>query len=275
MIARLHRKDDKMARINHASRRRGGGIATRLPPWVTYMSLALNAFLLLVCLVVVVVNGPIGGGILRGGGGKVWGKEVVWHGGHPQAARTGSCWCSLDMYCMCNPSLAIDLVIVTEDNAVWLVRRKDTNQLATMGGFVEVGETVEEAVRRELWEEMRVRLEFQGDKMEQLRLLGVYSDPRRDNRRHTASAVFAVRIDSHHHPPPRAADDAKAVVKIPLDQIEQHNYFADHKTILLDYKRSIQPQEEQDDGGTPNNNNNKEANHPNFAQDIARSTCFS
>ena len=83
---------------------------------------------------------------------------------------------------MCTPSLAIDLVILSGTDHVWLVRRKDTNQLATMGGFVMVGETVEQAVIRELREETGIDLSS-GRKPPML--FGVYSDPRRDNRRHT------------------------------------------------------------------------------------------
>jgi NUDIX domain len=108
-------------------------------------------------------------------------EELVFHGGHPEHAMQGSCVCTTDNYCMCNPALAIDLVIVTSDqDHVLLVRRKDTDQLATMGGFVQVGESVEEAIHRELREEMGLTLTSNPV------LLGIYSDPRRDNRRHTA-----------------------------------------------------------------------------------------
>jgi 8-oxo-dGTP diphosphatase len=154
---------------------------------------------------------------------------LKWNGGHPATSQFGSCFCSdFDKYCMCTPSLAIDLVIASGENHVWLVRRKDTDQLATMGGFVEIGETVEHAVKRELKEETGIELTSQP------MLLGVYTDPRRDNRRHTASAVFAIQLDGTETP--RAADDVKAVTRIHLNDIENHTYFADHMTILLDYR---------------------------------------
>jgi 8-oxo-dGTP diphosphatase len=156
---------------------------------------------------------------------------LTWHGGHPTAEQTGSCLCGdIDGYCMCTPSLAIDLVIHTAGDYVWLVRRKDTSQLATMGGFVNVGETAESAVARELREEMGIVVLSKS----RIRLLGLYSDPRRDNRRHTASAVFSVRLDGNERP--KAADDVKQVQRIPLAEIEVHEYFADHKTILVDYR---------------------------------------
>jgi len=51
----------------------------------------------------------------------------------------GTCICGTDSYCMCNPSLAIDLVIADgeDDKYVWLVKRKDTGQYATMVSFFE------------------------------------------------------------------------------------------------------------------------------------------
>ena len=42
----------------------------------------------------------------------IQGKEMTFHGGHPESTKTGTCWCGHeDRYCMCTPSLAIDLVI--------------------------------------------------------------------------------------------------------------------------------------------------------------------
>lgn len=184
--------------------------------------------------------------------------DAVWNGGHPMGEKRGSCYCGPDDYCMCSPNVAIDLVIVTEEDKVWLVERKDTNQLAVMGGFVDVGETVEDAVRREMNEEMNIDLKHNIP----LQLMGVYSDPRRDNRRHTISTVFIVHLPNNI-PPPRAGDDAKSLKLITLDEIEQNTYFADHKTILMDFKRLRKPSrklEAKNDGD--------------FAVDIQRSTCI-
>ena len=182
------------------------------------------------------------------------GTEMVWHGGHPKEARAGSCWCGKDDgYCMCTPNVAIDLIIRSGENHVWVVRRKDTNQLATMGGFVDVNETAEHAVKRELMEEMGVDLK------EPPKLFGVYSDPRRDNRRRTLALVYAVILQEEIQP--RAGDDAKEVKKISLDDVEKHDFFADHRTILLDYRRFIRQQAASAD------------TTGDFAADIDRSTC--
>lgn len=66
------------------------------------------------------------------------GTEHKWHGGHPAQDQPGSCWCGGDTYCMCTPSVAVDIVMYskTNDDAynVWVVRRADTGQLATIGG---------------------------------------------------------------------------------------------------------------------------------------------
>jgi 8-oxo-dGTP diphosphatase len=160
---------------------------------------------------------------------------------------------------MCTPNLAIDLIITSSgknDNTVdyvWLVRRKDTDQLATMGGFVDITETVEQAVKRELKEEMGF------DLLATPKLVGVYSDPRRDNRRRTASAVFAVHLTEDWQP--HAGDDAKEIVKLSIDDIENHEYFADHRTILLDYRTGLRGEAFQ------------KSTEGDFAPDIFRSTC--
>ena len=181
-------------------------------------------------------------------------EPLQWNGGHPLAEQTGNCYCNAAKYCMCTPSLAIDLVILSGNDHVWLVRRKDTNQLATMGGFVQVGETVEAAVRRELMEEMGMEL-----MMEPPVLLGVYSDPRRDFRRHTVSVAYAVRVPADAHPV--AADDVKQVHRVPLADLELESFFADHKTILTDFRAILQRQ------AIP------WAGVGDFANDIVRSVC--
>jgi 8-oxo-dGTP diphosphatase len=189
---------------------------------------------------------------------KLQSETLRWNGGHPADKQTGTCYCSgSDEYCMCTPSLAIDLVIVSQSDHVWLVRRKDTGQLATMGGFVIVGEEVEKAVRRELMEETGI------DLVEDPVLFGVYSDSRRDNRRHTVSAVYVVHMDGSEQP--KAADDVKDVQRIHLDDIEKYEYFADHKTILLDYRTFIRHRDAPE--------RRRVGSDGDFAHDIVRSIC--
>ena len=99
--------------------------------------------------------------------------------------------------------------------------------LKLKGGFTEVGETSEESVARELKEEMNISLTNKPI------LFGVYSDPLRDARRHTTSVVYIVDVPEGIVP--KAGDDAKAVLRLPLDDVDMRNFFIDHKTILKDY----------------------------------------
>jgi 8-oxo-dGTP diphosphatase len=161
----------------------------------------------------------------------------VWHSnGSPYInpkLKQGSCWCSADDYCMCTPSIAIDTILTSGDDHFWLVKRKDAGKYATMGGFVEVGETSEDAVRRELMEEMNVNLGDDANTFKRIRLFGVYGDPMRDARRHTVSVVYVVDVPDDVIP--KAGDDAAEVVRIRFDEINNMSFFADHKNILQDY----------------------------------------
>jgi ADP-ribose pyrophosphatase YjhB (NUDIX family) len=99
------------------------------------------------------------------------------------------------------------------------------------GGFVEYGETVEDAVRREMKEEI-------GLELADLRQFHVYSDPHRDPRGHCISIVFtAVGRGAA-----RAGDDAGAVRLVSLDELAGLALAFDHKKILADYAASISKQ---------------------------------
>lgn len=125
------------------------------------------------------------------------------------------------------PLLAADVVIepaAAESPSVILIRRANPPLgWALPGGFVDVGETVEAAAVREAREET-------GLDVRQLELLGVYSDPGRDPRGHTVSAVFVGRADGH----PVGADDAAEAAVFPLDALPPLVF--DHARILADYR---------------------------------------
>ena len=172
----------------------------------------------------------------------------VWHSnGSPifnDQLQKGSCWCSGDDYCMCTPSLAIDMILTSGPDHIWMVQRKVTGLMALMGGFNEIGETVEEAARRELKEEMNLDLPNQ-----KMSLFGVYSDPKRDQRKHTVSVVFVMNIPVESIPDP--GDDVLHVHRVSLDTIEGLHMFIDHKTIVRDYIKNSKLQTKKDGASLP------------------------
>jgi 8-oxo-dGTP diphosphatase len=124
------------------------------------------------------------------------------------------------------PAVAVDVVIELLDRPgrpiVLIERRGPPLGHSLPGGFVDIGETVEDAARREMREEtgLDVRL---------TRLLGVYSDPSRDPRGHTVSIVFVGAATGV----PRAGDDARSVLV--TDAANTPALAFDHARILGDY----------------------------------------
>ena len=101
------------------------------------------------------------------------------------------------------PVLATDCIVFDRGGRVLLIRRGRPpfkGRYALPGGFVEIGETVETACRRELKEETGVGVR-------DLKLVGVYSDPKRDPRGHTCSVAYLARVDGAE---PSTGDDAAA-----------------------------------------------------------------
>ena len=87
------------------------------------------------------------------------------------------------------PKLMVDVVIPAEEGVVLIRRGSDPfeGRWALPGGFVDVGETVEEAAAREVAEETGLVVEL-------ARLVGVYSEPDRDPRGHNVSVAFLARV---------------------------------------------------------------------------------
>jgi 8-oxo-dGTP diphosphatase len=132
------------------------------------------------------------------------------------------------------PTLATDAVLI-EDGQVLLIRRgKDPaeGQWALPGGFVEVGETIEQACVRELAEET-------GIEAEPVELVGVYSDPDRDPRGHIISTPFVVRRTTEAEGIDAAgADDAAEAAWFDLVDLPAMAF--DHGQILDDAKGRIE-----------------------------------
>lgn len=126
------------------------------------------------------------------------------------------------------PKLTVDIIIELADRPerpiVLIERRYPPPGWALPGGFVDVGERLEDAARREALEETNLNVELSV-------LLGCYSDPARDARGHTVSAVYVATAQGI----PQALDDAHNV-KL-FDPATLPALAFDHALILEDYQR--------------------------------------
>lgn len=124
----------------------------------------------------------------------------------------------------------IDAIMQKGSKVLMVRRRKEPFEglLALPGGFVEEGETAEEAARREVMEETALEIE-------PIEILGVYSDPARDPRMHTLTVVFVSIIVGGKE---QASDDAVGLEWIELADVEKmkDSIAFDHSKILADYQ---------------------------------------
>ncbi len=122
------------------------------------------------------------------------------------------------------PRLGVDVIVDLGAGLIPLIERKfEPFGWALPGGFVEIGETVEEAALREVREEIGLDVEL-------IRQFHVYSHPDRDARFHTTSVVFLARGRGQ----PKAGDDAGRVEIYHAMNLPETICF-DHRQILSDY----------------------------------------
>lgn len=117
----------------------------------------------------------------------------------------------------------MDIIIEVDAGIVLIKRKNPPPGWAIPGGFVDYGESVEEAAVREAKEET-------GLDVADLRQFHVYSDPSRDRRVHTISTVFIARAKGT----PVAADDAADIGVFKQNELPDDLAF-DHPQILSDY----------------------------------------
>jgi 8-oxo-dGTP diphosphatase len=130
-----------------------------------------------------------------------------------------------------NPIPTIDVILTEQSNSnkILLIKRKKDpfkDYFALPGGFVDEGEKVEDAAKREAEEELSV-------KVEPIDILGVYSDPNRDPRGHIMSTVFICKLISGEL---KAEDDAADLQWIEIDNLEDIKLAFDHHKILSNYQ---------------------------------------
>ena len=123
-----------------------------------------------------------------------------------------------------NPIPTVDIIIQIQAGIVLVRRKFPPFGWALPGGFMDVGETCEQAAVREAKEEtdLDVRLEH---------LLGVYSNPKRDPRKHTLTVVYTASAEGE----PVGMDDAEEAKIFALDQLPTPIVF-DHASIINDYR---------------------------------------
>lgn len=132
------------------------------------------------------------------------------------------------------PHLSVDGIIKLYDNEenfrgiILIERLNKPFGLAIPGGFVDIGESVEHALVREMKEETSLDVKIQS-------LQNVYSNPNRDPRFHTASVVYVCKAYGE----PKACDDAKEIFIYDLESLPLDKLVFDHKDIIEDFLKDL------------------------------------
>lgn len=130
-----------------------------------------------------------------------------------------------------NPLIAVDAIIEEDDKILLVHRKNDPQGWALPGGFVEKGETLKEACRREVYEETGLKVEIKESEISSGEF-GIYDDPDRDSRKHVISVVFLCNILSGEV---NAGDDAGKAEFKSRDFLKRTELAFDHNQILDDY----------------------------------------
>lgn len=125
------------------------------------------------------------------------------------------------------PKTTVDAIILEPNESLVLVIRGNPpyqGQWALPGGFVELGEKVEDAVRREVKEETNLTVEI-------IKLSGVYSEPNRDPRGHTISIAYLCRRNNTSDIL-KGGSDAKEAKVFQREALKKLQLAFDHERII-------------------------------------------
>ncbi|MBI5149680.1 MAG: NUDIX domain-containing protein [Candidatus Omnitrophica bacterium] len=122
------------------------------------------------------------------------------------------------------PYVTVDIIIERQGGIVLIERSNPPYGWALPGGFVDCGESLEQAAAREAKEETDLELA-------DLRQFHTYSAPGRDPRFHTVSTVFIAEGVGE----PKSGDDAASLKIVQYEDLPQMDYAFDHKEIIEEY----------------------------------------
>jgi ADP-ribose pyrophosphatase YjhB (NUDIX family) len=144
------------------------------------------------------------------------------------ARRTIQCpKCQNEIEIYKNPIPTVDIIIEIESKGIVLIKRKNPpHGWALPGGFVDYGESLEEAAVREAKEETDLDVKLIGQ-------FHTYSDPARDHRHHSISTAYVAKAKGK----PQAKDDALETGIFNESNLPDPIAF-DHRSILKDYFKS-------------------------------------
>jgi len=123
------------------------------------------------------------------------------------------------------PYVTVDIIIEMDEGIILIERSNPPYGWALPGGFLDYGESLEQAAVREAKEETNLDLE-------DLRQFHTYSKPGRDPRFQTVSTVFIAKAKGT----PRPGDDAKNLKVVRYEELSKLEYAFDHKDIIKEYR---------------------------------------
>lgn len=140
------------------------------------------------------------------------------------------------------PFIAVDAILRKEDRVALIYRKNEPRGWALPGGFVEYGESLQEACVREVKEETGLGVEIEAINAISGEL-GLYDDPQRDPRKRVISVVFVCDIVSGE---PVVKEETEAITFVTIREALKKELVFDHAEILKDYREWFESLESTD-----------------------------